>query len=102
MCPELVVSMLACAKIGAMHSIVFAGFSATALAERIKDAEAKILITGDGTFRRGAVIDLKKIADEAVAECQTVETTIVVKHAGNPITMSDLSGKEILYDKLIE
>ncbi len=102
MCPELVVSMLACAKIGAMHSIVFAGFSATALAERIKDAEAKILITGDGTFRRGAVIDLKKIADDAVAECQTVETTIVIKHAGNPITMSDLGGKEILYSKLIE
>lgn len=100
MCTELVVSMLACAKIGAIHSVVYAGFSTTALAERINDAEAKILITADGTFRRGNVIDLKKVSDEAVLKCPSVETTIVIKHAGNPITMSDLS-KEILYDELI-
>ena len=101
-CIESVVSMLACAKIGAIHNVVYAGFSVHALRERINDAEAKILITADGTFRRGKIIDLKQVSDEAVLQCPTVETIIVVKHAGNPITMSDLSGKEILYDSLVE
>jgi len=101
-CIESVVSMLACAKIGAIHNVVYAGFSVHALRERINDAEAKILITADGTFRRGKIIDLKQVSDEAVLQCPTVETTVVVKHAGNPITMSDLSGKEILYDSLVE
>lgn len=101
-CIESVVSMLACAKIGAIHNVVYAGFSVHALRERVNDAEAKILITADGTFRRGQIIDLKQVSDEAVLQCPTVETTIVVKHAGNPITMSDLSGKEILYDSLVE
>ncbi len=99
---ELVVSMLACAKIGAIHSVVYAGFSVHALMERVNDAEAKILITADGTFRRGQIIDLKQVSDEAILQCPSVETTIVVKHAGNPITMSDLSGKEIFYHSLIE
>jgi acetyl-CoA synthetase len=101
-CAESVVSMLACAKIGAVHNVVYAGFSVHALAERINDAEAKVLITADGTFRRGQVIDLKKVSDEALSSCPTVETTIVVKHAENPITMSDLSGKEVFYHTLIE
>ncbi len=101
-CIESVVSMLACAKIGAIHNVVYAGFSVHALRERVNDADAKILITADGTFRRGKIIDLKQVSDEAVLQCPTVETTIVVKHAGNPITMSDLSGKEILYDSLVE
>jgi acetyl-CoA synthetase len=99
---ELVVSMLACAKIGAVHSVVYAGFSVNALRERINDAEAKILITADGTFRRGKIIDLKQVSDEAVLQCPSVETTIVVKHAGNPIKVSDLSGKEIFYHSLVE
>ena len=102
MSPELPISLLACAKIGAMHSVVFAGFSEGALADRINDAEAKILITADGTYRKGTVIDLKKITDEAVIRCPTIETTIVVKHCGNEVAMSDLSGKEIWYDKLTE
>jgi len=101
-CVESVVSMLACARIGAIHNVVYAGFSVHALRERVNDAEAKILITADGTFRRGKIIDLKQVSDEAVLQCPTVETTIVVKHAGNPITMSDLSGKEIFYDSLVE
>jgi len=100
-CVESVVSMLACAKIGAVHNIVYAGFSVHALRERINDAEAKILITADGTFRRGQIIDLKKVSDEALLQCPTVETTVVVKHAGNPIKMSDLSGKEIFYHSLV-
>ncbi|MCK4554642.1 AMP-binding protein, partial [Candidatus Parcubacteria bacterium] len=69
--PEIAFAMLACAKIGAMHSVVYAGFSATALAGRIKDARAKILFTADGSFRRGKVINLKEIADNAVKNCKT-------------------------------
>ena len=101
-CVESVVSMLACAKIGAVHNVVYAGFSVHALAERINDAKAKVLITADGTFRRGQVIDLKQVSDEAVSSCPSIETTIVVKHAGNPVTMSDLSGKEVFFHTLVE
>ena len=102
MCPELLISILACNKIGAVHSIVYSGLSVGAVVERMNDAQAKIFITADGTFRRGKIIDLKKISDEAMLQCPTVETVVVVKHAGNPITMSELSGKEIFYDQLIE
>jgi acetyl-CoA synthetase len=100
-CVEAAVSMLACAKIGAVHSVVYAGFSVRALADRIHDANAKILITADGTFRRGKVIDLKSIADEAVAASPSIKTTVVVRHAGNPV-ISGTTGREILYDELIE
>jgi acetyl-CoA synthetase len=102
MCPELLVSMLACNKIGAVHSVVYSGLSVGAFVERMNDAKAKVLITADGTFRRGKIIDLKKIVDEALLKCHTIETTIVVKHAGNPIHMSELSGKEIFYDTLLK
>jgi len=102
MCPELLISMLACNKIGAVHSVVYSGLSVGAFVERMNDAKAKILVTADGTFRRGKVIDLKKIVDEAMLKCHTIETTIVVKHAGNPIHMSELSGKEIFYDTILE
>ncbi|MGZ4902423.1 MAG: acetate--CoA ligase [Halobacteriota archaeon] len=79
-CIEAAVCMLACAKIGAVHGVVFAGFSTRALAERIRDADAKLLITADGTFRRGKTIDLLPIATEAVRECPSVETTVVIEH----------------------
>ncbi len=78
--PEIAMAMLACAKIGAMHSVVYAGFSAKALADRIKDARAKILFTADGSFRRGKVVNLKEIADVAVKECKLIKKVIVVKN----------------------
>ena len=79
MIPELPISMLACAKIGAPHSVVFGGFSADALRERINDAKAKVLVTADGAWRRGTVIPLKSSADEALKETPTIENVIVVE-----------------------
>jgi acetyl-CoA synthetase len=102
MCPELLVSVLACNRIGAIHSVVYSGLSVGAFVERMNDAGAKVLITADGTFRRGKIIDLKRIVDEALLKCPTIETTIVVKHTGNPIKISELSGKEIFYERLLE
>ena len=102
MCPELVISMLACAKIGAVHSVIYSGLSVGALVERLNDAKAKIIITADGTYRRGGVIELKPIVDEAILQCPTIETTVVVKHTDIDIEMSDISGREMLFDKLIE
>ncbi|MBZ2165875.1 acetate--CoA ligase [Methanobacterium spitsbergense] len=102
MCPELLISMLACNKIGAVHSVVYSGLSVGAFVERMNDAKVKILITADGTYRRGKIIDLKKISDEAMLQCPTIETVIVVKHTGSKIDISDLSGREIFYERLIE
>jgi len=102
MCPELLISMLACNKIGAVHSVVYSGLSVGAFVERMNDANAKVLITADGTYRRGKIIDLKKIVDEAMLQCPTIETIVVVKHTGSPIDVSELSGREILYDRLVE
>ncbi|MDP3035907.1 MAG: acetate--CoA ligase [Methanobacteriaceae archaeon] len=102
MCPELLISMLACTRIGALHSVVYSGLSVGAFVERMNDSNAKVLITADGTYRRGKIIDLKKIADEALLQCSTIEAVVVVQHAGNPITISELSGREIFYDTLID
>ena len=79
MIPEAAVAMLACARIGAPHSVVFGGFSSQALADRINDAEAKVLITADGGWRRGSVFPLKPAADEAVANTSTIEHVVVVQ-----------------------
>ena len=85
MIPEAAVAMLACARIGAAHSVVFGGFSSQALADRINDAEAKVLITADGGWRRGAVFPLKPAADEAVANTTTIEHVVVVKRGDNDV-----------------
>ncbi len=99
MIPEAVVAMLACARIGAAHSVVFGGFSSQALADRINDAEAKVLITADGGYRRGEVFPLKPQADEAVSSTPTIEHVVVVKRGGNDITMHE--GRDHWYHDLM-
>ena len=88
MIPEAAVAMLACARIGAAHSVVFGGFSSQSLSDRINDAEAKLLITADGGWRRGEVFPLKSQADEALKSTATVEHVVVVKRGNNPISMT--------------
>ena len=85
MVPEAVVAMLACARVGAAHSVVFGGFSAQALVDRITDADAKLVITADGGYRRGAASALKPAVDEAVAKCPSVEKVVVVRRTGQEV-----------------
>jgi acetyl-CoA synthetase len=99
MIPEAAVAMLACARIGATHSVVFGGFSAQALADRINDAEAKAVITADGGFRRGQVVALKPAVDEALASCPGVESVFVVQRAKNDIRMEP--GRDHWYHELM-
>jgi acetyl-CoA synthetase len=87
--PEIAIAMLGCAKIGAIHSVVYAGFSAIALRERINHAEARLVVTVDGFHRNGKVIKLKEVVDDAMTACPTIETVIVVKRAGVEIDMTD-------------
>ncbi|WP_369047530.1 acetate--CoA ligase [Tenacibaculum sp. UWU-22] len=89
MIPELAISLLACARIGAIHSVVFAGFSSTALATRINDADCKMVITADGSYRGAKTIDLKGIVDEALQNCPTVKTVLVAKRINSDITMKE-------------
>ncbi|WP_299247055.1 acetate--CoA ligase [uncultured Lacinutrix sp.] len=89
MIPELAVSVLACARIGAIHSVVFAGFSSTALATRINDSDCKLVITSDGSYRGAKTIDLKGIVDEALEECSNVNTVLVAKRINTDINMQE-------------
>ncbi len=87
MVPEVVVAMLACARIGAPHTVVFGGFSAESLRDRINDAQAKVLVTADGGYRRGTVVTLKQHADDAVRDCPSIRHVVVLRRTGQPVPM---------------
>ncbi|MGB2305787.1 MAG: acetate--CoA ligase [Flavobacteriaceae bacterium] len=89
MVPELTIAVLACARIGAIHSVVFAGFSASALAARIQDSSCKILITADGAFRGGKTVPLKDIADDALKSCDSIKKCIVLQHVFESISWNN-------------
>jgi len=99
MTPEIVVSMLACARIGAIHSVVFGGFSSEALADRINDAEAKIVITADGAWRRGEIVPLKDNVDGSLELTNYIENVIVVKRTNQEVKMVD--GRDHWYEDLV-
>jgi acetyl-CoA synthetase len=105
MVPELAIAMLACAKIGAAHSVVFGGFSAEALRERINDAKAKVLITADGAWRRGTVVPLKASVDDALTGTPTIEKVVVVERVGHRIeTTAQVSmkpGRDVWWHEII-
>lgn len=100
MIPELAVSVLACARIGAIHSVVFAGFSATALSTRINDCDAKMVITSDGSYRGAKTIDLKGIVDDALESCSGVHTVLVAKRINSDIAMKD--GRDLWLQPLLD
>lgn len=97
MVPELPIAMLACARMGVIHSVVFGGYSAASLSNRMKDCGARMLITADGGFRGGRVIPLKREADEALTECPEVKTCIVVRRAGTSVQMKE--GRDCWWDE---
>jgi len=99
MIPEAAVAMLACARIGAPHSVVFGGFSAESLRDRINDCGAKVVVTADGGWRRGNIIPMKQITNQAVAQCPTVEHVVVVKRIGHETLVADgwQQGRDIWY-----
>jgi acetyl-CoA synthetase len=93
MSPELAIALLACARIGAVHSVIFGGFAAHALVDRINDSSCVALLTQDGSFRRGSEVKLKAIADEALEKCPTVKSVVVYRRTGSPVTMQ--AGRDI-------
>ena len=99
MVPEAAVAMLACARIGAVHSVVFAGFSATSLADRINDCQAKMVLTSDGNFRGAKSIPVKAVVDEAVENTNTIEKVIVLKRTGMEVNMKE--GRDIWWHDVI-
>jgi acetyl-CoA synthetase len=100
--PELAIAMLACARIGAVHSVVFGGFSAESLRDRINDAKARLLITADGGYRRGQIVALKQVADEALAETPSIENVIVVQRDGHAMPVHITEGRDHWYHRLMQ
>ncbi|MDT5002210.1 MAG: acetyl-CoA synthetase [Mycobacterium sp.] len=100
MVPEAIVAMLACARLGVMHSVVFAGYSATALKARIEDAEAKLVITTDGQYRRGKAVSLKEAVDEAVSADGTVEHVLVVRRTGIDVEWTE--GRDLWWHEVVD
>ena len=101
MIPELPIAMLACARIGAPHSVVFGGFSAEALADRINDCQAKLLITADGGYRRGRVVPLKETADRALERCPSIEKVLVVRRIGESQPVSMQPGRDLWWHEVL-
>jgi acetyl-CoA synthetase len=97
--PEQIYAMLACAKIGAVHSVVYGGFSNEALADRVRDAESRVVVTADGGFRRGKIVDLKSIVNDAVDMCPTIEVVITVKRTGQEVVM--VNDRDYWYHDLV-
>jgi len=100
MIPELPIFMLACARIGAVHTVIFSGFGARAMCDRIDDTKAKVIITADGGYRRGKIVALKETADEAASLCSTVEKILVVKRTGQPVPMKE--GRDFWLSTLLD
>jgi acetyl-CoA synthetase len=98
--PELAISMLACSRIGATHSVVFGGFSAEALKDRINDAGCKLVVTADGGFRRGSEVKLKAAVDEALKETPTIEACVVVRRTGSQVEMKQ--GRDQWWHEIVE
>jgi acetyl-CoA synthetase len=98
--PESVIAMLSCARIGAVHTVIFAGFSHQALKDRIDDAEAKVLITADGGFRKGNTIPLKDVADKAIENSDSIERVLVLRHSNQSISMK--SQRDFWYHQMME
>ena len=99
MIPELPISMLACARIGATHTVIFSGFSATSIKDRVVDSHSKVIITADGGYRRGKVVPLKEIIDESISELDFIEHVLVVKRTNSEIQMNSVDS---YYDELME
>ncbi|MBS1822824.1 MAG: acetate--CoA ligase [Acidobacteria bacterium] len=97
MCPELAIALLACARIGAVHSVVFGGFAAHAIVDRVNDSSCVAVITQDTSYRRGTEIQLKKIVDEALTKCPTVKHVVVYRRSGSPVNMQE--GRDVWWDE---
>ena len=100
MIPELAITVLACARLGAVHSVIFGGFSAPSLVDRINDCDAKVVVTADGGYRRGKVLELKAIVDEALESTPCVEHSIIVQRTNNEVTMKE--GRDVYWNELHE
>jgi acetyl-CoA synthetase len=100
MVPEAAIAMLACARIGAVHTVIFGGFAAEAVRDRVNDAQAKLIVTQDGAWRRGHVVPLKENVDRALRETSTVQSVVVLKRIGNPISMEP--GRDHWWHDVIE
>jgi acetyl-CoA synthetase len=99
MVPELPIAMLSCARVGAIHNVVFSGFSSQALVNRINDSESKIIITADGSYRRGKLLELKRTVDEAIANTPSVEHVVVLKRASNNVR---IESRDVWWHDIIE
>ena len=99
MCPELAIALLACARIGAVHSVIFGGFAAGAIADRAMDSQCRVLLTQDTSYRRGGDVPLKAIADEALTRCACVESVVVFRRSGKPVAMQE--GRDHWWHELV-